>query len=370
MTGRNVSHLGKRGGELLSPLLAQIRHNCHLASSAQAGYYSLCGLLLRLRALYKWEQGLPPWREPEPEAVLEWVAGVESAWEALEDAPLADLEVQEATFGPFEIEALNGRLRAWGLAYGAGYTRGLAPTFFLGELLERRQEDGLTILILGDEWARDLDGTPALRQGSLIYARRQALEYYLWDRLSDPAQQGDVRVAAALAAFGLDLHRLLADPERYREGFRNLAAVELETYIRHEIGEARDTELGEAFPLLLELFPQTRIELWLRGLKDALADVHETGRLAYIIEKRLLASAALFFAFQPGLYPLLLPEVNAVSCRLLAGDWQALAAARQAARDRLAAEAAQVRELTLALADTPACLGKELSRRFLAPLGL
>ncbi|MEJ5329919.1 MAG: Sfum_1244 family protein [Desulfobaccales bacterium] len=370
MTGRNVSHLGKRGGEMLSPLLAQVRHNCHLASSAQAGYYSLCGFLLRLRALYKWEQGWPPWREPEPEAVLEWVAGVESAWEALEDAPLADLEVQEETFGPFEIEALNARLQSLGLAYGAGYTRGLAPTFFLGELLERRQEDGLTILILGDEWARDLDGTPALRQGSLIYARRQALEYYLWDRLSDPAQQGDARVAAALAAFGLELHRLVADPERYREGFRDLAAVELETYIRHEIGEAQDTELGEAFPLLLELFPQTRIELWLRGLKDALADVHEAGRLAYIIERRLLASAALFFAFQPGLYPLLLPEVNAVSCRLLAGDWQALAAARQAARDRLAAEAAQVRELTLALADTPARLGKELSRRFLAPLGL
>lgn len=354
----------------MSHFLDRLRHNCHLASSAQAGFYSLCGLLLRLRALYKWEQGLPPWQEPEPEAVLEWVAGVESAWELLEDSPLADLEVEEATFGPFQVEELNDRLRPWGLAYGAGYTRGLAPTFFLGELVEQRQEDGLTILILGAELARDLDGTPALRQGSLIYARRQALEYYLWDRLSDPAQQGDVRVAAALAAFGLDLHRLLADPERYREGFRALAAVELETYIRHEIGEARDTELLEVLPPLLKLFPQTRIELWLRAFKDALADVHDAGRLAYIIDRRLMASAALFLAFQPGLYPLLLPEVNAASCRVLVEDWQALEEARQAARDRLVAEAAQVRELTLALADTPARLGQELSQRFLAPLGL
>ncbi len=360
----------ERGPKTLSALLERLRHNCHLASSAQAGFYSLCGLLLRLRVLYKWEQGLPPWREPEPEAVLAWVAEVEGTWEALEGAPLAELELRGATFGPFQVEELNGRLRPLGLAYGAGYTRGLAPTFFLGELLEIRQEDGLTILILGEELARDLDGTPALRQGSLIFARRQALEYYLWDRLSDPAQQGDARVGAALAAFRMDPGRLAADPDRYRREFRELAALELETCIRHEIGEARDTELLEAFPLLLELFPQTRIELWLRGLKDALADVHDAGRLAYIIDRRLLASAALFFAFQPGLYPLLLPEVNAVSCRLLAGDWQALAEARQAARDRLAAEAARVRQLALALADTPARLEQELSRRFLAPLGL
>lgn len=76
-----------RRAQTISALLERLRHNCQLASSAQAGHYSLCGLLLRLRALYKWEQGLPPWQEPEPEAVLGWVAGVESAWEALADAP-------------------------------------------------------------------------------------------------------------------------------------------------------------------------------------------------------------------------------------------------------------------------------------------
>jgi len=69
---------------------------------------------------------------------------------------------------------------------GAGLSRGLAPTFFLGELLEARQVGELTILVLGPELARDLDASPALCQGTLIYARRQALAFYLWDHLSTP----------------------------------------------------------------------------------------------------------------------------------------------------------------------------------------
>ncbi len=356
---------------MLSSFIQQVRDNCRAASGAQAGFFSLCGLLLRLRALYKWEHGLPPWQEPEPEAVLAWVAEVESAWDELEDAQPSHLRLHGRTFEPFQVEDLNAFLSPQGLAYGAGFTRGLAPTFFLGELTEARQEDGLTILILGEEAARDLDGTPALRQGNLIYARRQAVEFYLWDRLADPAQQGDCRVEVALSAYGMSLNRLLADPEGHRAGFQELAAAELEAYLRHEIGEARETSLAGVFPTLLGLFPQTRIELWLRGLKDALADVCHQGRLAYFCEARLLSSLSLFFAFQPGMYPLLLPEL-APAYRQVAdhGDWEALDTARRDALTRLRSVAAQVRELTAALAHTPADLCRELDSRFLKPLGL
>ncbi len=86
------------------------------------------------------------------------------------------------------------------LAYGAGLSRGLTPTFFLGELLEERREGDLTILVLGPELARDLDASPALCQGTLIYARRQALAFYLWDQLSDPTQQGNAYLQVALKA--------------------------------------------------------------------------------------------------------------------------------------------------------------------------
>ena len=68
---------------MFKSVIRQVEANCELASGFQAGFFSLCGLLLRLRLLYKWKHDLPPWREPEPDAVLAWVANQESAWDAL-----------------------------------------------------------------------------------------------------------------------------------------------------------------------------------------------------------------------------------------------------------------------------------------------
>jgi hypothetical protein len=43
----------------------QVLLNCNIADSQHAGLYSICGLALRLRDLYKWENGLDPWIENE-----------------------------------------------------------------------------------------------------------------------------------------------------------------------------------------------------------------------------------------------------------------------------------------------------------------
>ena len=51
------------------------------------------------------------------------------------------------------------------------------------------------------ELARDLDGTPALCQGSLIYARKEALAFYLWDRLADPIQQNKKFLKISILVF-------------------------------------------------------------------------------------------------------------------------------------------------------------------------
>jgi hypothetical protein len=179
-------------------LIKAVRWNCDIASAGQAGHFSLCGLLLRLRQLYKWEHGLAPWREPESPAVLEWISRRERTWDDMETASWQALACGQSAMDPFAVEALNDCLIPQGLAYGAGLSRGLTPTFFLGELLETRRLGKLTILVLGPELARDLDASPALCQGSLIYARRQALAYYLWDRLSDPVQQGNAYLRLAL----------------------------------------------------------------------------------------------------------------------------------------------------------------------------
>ena len=357
---------------MLRRFIRQVRWNCRLASAAGAGTYSLCGLLLRLRQLYKWEHGLKPWQEPEAEAVLAWVADQERVWDSLEGESWLPLGWGAGTFEPQEVEAVNRLLLPMGLAYGTGLSRGLKPTFFLGELVEVRKQGELGILILGRELARDLDGTPALCQGSLIYARQEALGFYVWDRLADPVAQNNAYLQVALREYGLRLKDLLRQPEDHQEQFRALLAGELEAAIRHEIGEALEPSLRLALPAILAAYPQTRVEHWARGLKDALAEVNDWGRLSYLIATRNLSSLALMLAWRPGLYPLLLPELEPAFQRVTTqGDWQALEYARQQALDRLRQTAAGLTALMAAREDAtaPSTL-KEIEQQYLAPLGL
>lgn len=358
--------------DLLPEFIRLVRWNCRLASAGGAYHYSLCGLLLRLRQLYKWEHGLKPWQEPDPDAVLAWVAEQESVWDSLEDAPWQPLTWEGETFETQEVEEVNQRLLPLGLAYGSGLSRGLQPTFFLGELAEMRRQEELTILILGRELARDLDGTPALCQGSLIYARKEALAFYIWDRLADPIQQNNEFLKLALAGHGLKLQDLLRDPEAHQEQFQELLAAELEAAIHHEIGEAREPSLRQALPAVLASYPQTRVEHWARGLKDALAEVNEWGRLTYLIGTRNLSSLALMLAWRPGLYPLLMPELDPACRRVAAsGDWQALEEARQQVLIRLRRTAAGLTEIMAARKiDSAPVILKAIEQQYLAPLGL
>jgi hypothetical protein len=353
-------------------LIDEVRWNCDIASASQSGHFSLCGMLLRLRQLYKWENGLAPWQEPEVDAVLAWIAHRESTWDDLEEATWRDLAWGDTRLDPFAVETLNTYLIPQNLAYGAGLSRGLTPTFFLGELLEERREGSLTILVLGSELARDLDASPGLCQGTLIYARRQAMAFYLWDRLADPTQQGNAYLQLALKSFGLSLKALIRNPQAYQDQFQAFLAGELEAVVRHETGEALEPSLKEAFPTVLERFPQTRAELFVRTLKDALADVNEWGRLAYIIGERKLPSLAVMLAWRPGLLPTLLPELEPAFQKFLPSrDWDVMEAAREQALNRLRHTAADLTALLKSSEGASAAgLEDEIKRRFLAPLGL
>ena len=55
----------------------QVLENCTISDSRHAGLYSICGLALRLRDLYKWEKGLDPWVEKDSSEVLEWNGVIE-----------------------------------------------------------------------------------------------------------------------------------------------------------------------------------------------------------------------------------------------------------------------------------------------------
>ena len=56
----------------IDSLARQVLRNCHISDARHAGTYSICGLALRLRDLYKWEMALPPWIEKDSSELLDW----------------------------------------------------------------------------------------------------------------------------------------------------------------------------------------------------------------------------------------------------------------------------------------------------------
>jgi hypothetical protein len=356
----------------MNGFVQQVQANCRIAAAVQVGFYSLCGMLLRLRQLYKWEQGLLPWQEGDPKAVLDWIEVQEEAWTDLTETGLQELSWQGRQVDPFAVEDLNALLEHEGLAYGAGLTHGLAPMCFLGELWETQKRRDLTVLMIGPELARDLDAAPALRQGSVIYLRTEPLAFYLWDNLSDPAKQNNIFLKIAMAARKIDLAGLLRQPEAWEDQFKILLRSQGEAMIHHEIGEALEPSLQETLPSVVRRFPHSKIERWIRAVKDALADLNDWGRLAHILKQQDLPELALLLAWRPGFYPHLIPELEPAFWELQkTRDWGGVEQARQTALKRLRTTAAELdevlEELSGAADDSTAAA---LEKRFISPLGL
>jgi hypothetical protein len=356
----------------MNGFIQQVQANCRIAAAGQVGFYSLCGMLLRLRQLYKWEQGLRPWQEGDPKAVIDWIETQEEAWTDLEQQGLQALNWQGRQVDPFAVAELNVLLGDEGLAYGAGLTHGMAPMCFLGELRETQIRRELTVLILGPELARDLDAAPALRQGEVIYLRTEPLAFYLWDNLSDPTKQSNIFLKIALAAHGVDLADLVRQPEAYEEELTTLLWSQGEAMIYHEIGEALEPALQKTLPSLIERFPHTRIERWVRAVKDALADLNDWGRLAHILDRRDLPELALLLAWRPGFYPYLIPELEPAFWELQkTRDWGIVELARQTALERLRQTAAELDEVLEELQGAAeAITAAEIEKKFISPLGL
>lgn len=353
-------------------LVPQVQSNCQIATAGQVGYFSLCGMLLRLRQLYKWERGLLPWQEGDPQEVLAWIADQEEVWNDLVETDLQDLMWQGQRFDPFAVAELNTLAASEGLAYGAGFTHGMAPMFFLGELWERQQRFDLTILTLGPELARDMAAAPALRQGEVIYLRSEPLAFYLWDHLADPTKQNNIFFKIALAAWDLEPTVWLQQPERYAASFQMILAAQGESLIRHEIGEALEPTLQATFPEIVQCLPHSKVERWLRALKDALADLNDWGRLAHMVARRNLPELALLLAWRPGFYPYLIPELEPAFWDLQkTRDWGVMEAARQTALQRLRRTAAELEAVWADLAEVePERRHQILDQRFIRPLGL
>lgn len=169
----------------MKKLFQTIQYNCDISDARDNGIYSVCTLVLKLRNLYKWENGLQPWDEPESAVLLDWIAAKEDYWEGLRLRDFAKLPLGRTKADPYEPESVNKHLGEDGLLYGAGYGRSLKAVFFLAEIIEQRQVEGCTVIILGQEQARELASPFAMLQDGVIYLRKEALRFYFWDQIQE-----------------------------------------------------------------------------------------------------------------------------------------------------------------------------------------
>ena len=317
---------------------AQVARNCLVADAQRWGYFSLCGLLLRLRELYKREAGLEAWARVETAAVLPWVGEREASWAQLEDVELAPLRVAGATLDPLDEDSTNRLLIPAGWLYVAGHGPGGHPLFVLGEILEHRVlEGGLELFTVGRELVHDLVPVPAMCRPGRIVARLAAVRGHLWATLEEAAGAREPSPAEdAVAEAGGALASLVANPEAHGTLLEDLAQRQVVSAIAHELGElAEDQRRRGAWERLLLRARGTRAEMPARALKDALADAGGDGQLEALIRQRDRVGLALRAAAGPWLLRKILPEARAIWRTSCAGRWDEAETLRRAAAARL-----------------------------------
>lgn len=313
----------------LDNIISQVKRNCNISDAKFWGEYSICGLLLRLRELYRCEKGLKLWERIPHEDISEWMSEKENIWKELQNKELENIIIAGSEFGPFEVSDINKKLETENLIYGAGYGIYMKPSFFLAELVSKRKIDGYEVYISGNEYARDLADYPAMLQDSIIFARIDTTKLRLWERFEELSVR-DPRspLSYAFSRYGINHgDKPSADIDNK---FSLTALSEIETFIYHELGEAiEDENLGEEWKELILELSGRKAEFFSRAIKDLLADTTEKGMINYIIKNQKEGSLGFYIVFLDGYRKLLFPEIiNAFGRFIDTGDWELIEDAR------------------------------------------
>ncbi len=301
-------------------IVNQVLDNCSICDSRHSGLYSVCGLALRLRDLYKWEKGLDPWVEKDSSEILEWIGEKEEEWDRIAGEDFVEITILGNTYAPFDSSGINTVLEPHGLFYGAGYVYSMRPTFFLATLEDKKEMDGQPVYILGRELARDLLTIPALTQGECILIRKESARLFLWDQMFFIKKSGRDALRFALQHCGVNGQ----EPGELQKNITRISEDQIETYVYHELGEIKDSIFDrETWREIIATFPHTPIELLARTVKDLLADTNQYGTLRYIARERKTASLGFYVAFLDGLRKQLIPHlVDAFRQFTLTPDWE------------------------------------------------
>lgn len=316
----------------IKDFLAQVRLNCAISDSQYWGYYSICGLLLRMRELYLCDKGLLPWQPPPQQEVAEWISTQEARWQELEASPLHDIRINSRIFSPFDTDSVNAHLQGTGLLYGAGFGTFNKPVFFLGRLVSDEEVLDYRVRVVESELCRDLSIHPAMLQGRCIFIRRDAVRSVLWDRL----QAISSRTCKGTASTVFESYGLLASDAGSHDflfGLDRMIKDASGIFLWHEIGEAYEDDRAEDWLQMLVALEDKYAELYLRGIKDVLADTSLRGTLRLILNNQDRTLLALYASLLDGIRKDLFTE--AARPDFIESDWAAIEAARAASYGRM-----------------------------------
>lgn len=247
-----------------------VQKNCHIADASAAGDYTLCIYLLKMREFYRWESGYDYGDNIPGDEMGNWLRIREELWEGLQQQAFEKIAINGQYFDPFDADAINKNLLPQRLVYSAGLGRNTHPHFFLGVLEKHHQFDDYNIIVVADEYARDLTAPPAMSQRNTIYIRREAFRRMLWEQYEQWLwNKPDSALGRALGyyPFERDLESALDE----------MTNTELNAAVLHEIGEVKaHAILGKAWEELLLQLPRCKLEFLLRAVRDHYADCLST----------------------------------------------------------------------------------------------
>lgn len=272
----------------LSIIKNAVQTNCHIADSQAAGNYTLCIYLLKMREFFRWESGYDFGDAIPGDEVGNWLRKREELWESLAENDFASIPINGINYDPFDSHSINSILKPQRLVYSGGLGRNTHAHFFLGVLERHEHYNGFEIIVVADEYARDLTAPPAMSQNNIIFIRREAMRRLIWEKYEQWLwNRPDNALGKALGFY--DFEKNLED------ALTRMTNAELDSAILHEIGEVKAYEiLGSDWEELLFSLPHSKLELLLRSIRDHLADCLST--LPDILENKNIPSLHFYIA--------------------------------------------------------------------------
>ena len=314
----------------VNKLSLQVKHNCNISDARYWDSYSMCGLLLRLRELYRTEKNIQPWM-PIPHAEIgEWMSEREKLWKEIAQKEFEPITMNGKALDPFDVEEINSLLEQQKLLYGAGLGINMKPSFFLADLLSKETIDGFMVCMAGQEYVRDLSTYPALFQNGIIITRIDSTKSLLWQQFEELRCKRS-KCALTYAFSKYDLTPDDAPSEHVDQEISRIARAEAYTYIYHELGEAHEGKrIGSEWQELLGEIPRSKTEIFIRSVKDILSDTSDHGLLRHIIMNQKEGSLGFYLVFMGGYRKTLFPEIQeAFNIFMKSGNWECIESARQ-----------------------------------------